>query len=883
MIKIYNKIIKSKKEPQNKQDIWIKPDNSLNIYEDGKWDSIVSSNKGEVELKEITATAVESDYADANVSVDKGVVKFAFSIPRGPKGEDGKDGVDGINGVDGKDGIDGVDGIDGKDGVDGINGVNGVSIKTLYAKTANTSTKPVFTNNSINPGSIWGSVVPSHTPPEAVWSIQTYIDYLGNFAQYKDANGNNITGWQGPILLTGIKGDTGATGAVPNYKIYVYKLSDTKPSAPTGTSVNPSGWSDYPNTTGQWWQCIGTVNGTTGKVTSWSEVLPVNGQNGTAQDGKKTEFRFAKNTSSITAPAITNNIRNAGGWSITPVSLSEGEFLWITTAIINPDDTLNGIWSTPVRISGEQGQKGDKGDKGDTGDTGDQGPQGDVGPTGPQGETGPQGISGIPGTSFAVQYCLGTETSYDSNWKTTIPSVTEAKPYIWCRQGRIVYSSAEDTTGTVNYGTPFKLSGTNGINGINGTNGTNGKRGQMVYPAGIYDNTKRYVTDDYKAPYVLDPKDGNYYILNASEWDASIQTMTPSESYAANGGKYWQLAEWFEAVFAKVGIIANGLFGSAVFNGEYMFSQQGTTTIDGTVSGNYENFNPDDPFGDGNIFYPNICFNFKTGDTWIGKNKFTVDSDGVVNIGCLTIDDNKSVRITSEMYPNRAIHIDVRATPSIYSRIYENGVATIPWKIYSNGRAEFANNNILFNADGSGRIGKTISWDSTGDHISLLDGSLIYDKSNSTTINGKLDAQDIVEILNSAKGNGDTPITHELNTGYNKYILYSSQYWSLSDLGAFTSINIHLPNISKVAGQEFSIAVAKFTAKPTNITLYVKDINGNNIDFVQFGVGLNGVPALQNMISLEQNYVYNFTTFEYNGDVYVTLTGTYPLNNQITN
>ena len=697
MIKIYNKI-KSKKEPQNKQDIWIKPDNSLNIYEDGKWDSIVSSNEGEIGLKEVTATAVESDYADADVSVDEGVVKFTFQIPRGPKGEDGKDGVDGINGIDGKDGIDGVDGIDGKDGV---NGINGVSIKTLYAKTANTSTKPVFTNNSINPGSIWGSIVPSHTPSEAIWSIQTYIDYLGNFAQYKDANGNNITGWQGPILLTGIKGDTGATGSIPNYKVYVYKLSDTKPSAPTGTSVNPSDWSDYPNTTGQWWQCIGTVNGTTGKVTSWSEVLPVNGQNGTAQDGKKTEFRFAKSTSSTTAPAITNNIRNAGGWSLTPVSLSEGEFLWITTAVINPDDTLNGTWSTPVRISGEQGQKGDKGDKGDTGDPGepgapgDQGPQGDIGPTGPQGETGPQGVSGIPGTSFAVQYCLGTETSYDSNWKTTVPSVTEAKPYIWCRQGRIVYSSAEDTTGTVNYGTPFKLSGTNGINGANGTDG---KRGQMVYPAGIYDNTKRYVTDDYKAPYVLDTKDGNYYILNASEWDASIQTMTPSESYAANGGKYWQLAEWFEAVFAKVGIIANGLFGSAVFNGEYMFSQQGTTTIDGTVSGNYENFNPDDPFGSGNSFYPNICFNFKTGAAWIGKNKFTVEENGTVKIGNIEV-GSMFLRIPSE---GTASEIRIGHTDAGGIHCNEiNNPTNVYWSLMPGGDVHLSKRNAKFKLDGS--------------------------------------------------------------------------------------------------------------------------------------------------------------------------------------
>lgn len=788
---------------------------------------------------------------------------------KGEKGDRGDDGVDGTNGTDGKDGIDGIDGVDGKNGVDGA---NGVSIKTLYAKTANTSTQPVFTNNSINPGSIWGTIVPSHTPPEAIWSIQTYVDYLGNFAQYKDANGNNVTGWQGPILLTGIKGDTGTPGSVPNYKVYVYKQSDSKPSAPTGTSINPSGWSDYPNTTGQWWQCIGTVNGTTGTITSWSEVLPVNGQDGNAQDGKKTEFRFAKNTSSITAPTISNSLRNAGGWSINPISLSTGEFLWLTTAIINPDDTLNGTWSVPVRISGEQGEKGDKGDTGDQGPEGPEGPQGiqgiqgDIGPTGPQGETGPQGISGIPGTSFAVQYCLGTETSYDSNWKTTVPNVTEAKPYIWCRQGKIVYSSAEDTTGTVNYGTPFKLSGTNGLNGIDGSNGSDGKRGQLIYPAGIYDNTKRYVTDDYKAPYVLDPLDGNYYILNASEWDASIQTMTPSQSYAVNGGKYWQLAEWFEAVFAKVGIIANGLFGSAVFNGDYMFSQQGTTTIDGTVSGNYENFNPDNPFGDGNTFYPNICINFKTGVIWIGKDKFTINADGTVKMGCLRVDNTKMVSVVSELYPDRSIVIDARANPTISARVIETSASgstsvKTPWKIYATGAAEFANGKVRFNDDGSGKLGDIISWDA----------------SNNIIVNDRLDVQDITTVLQEALGSNDSYKVHELNTGYNKYILYSATSWGSNIVGSFVPIQLHLNDISRTNGQEFSITVPKFTSKSVNITFIVKDTKGDNVKFVVTNSGINGAVGVFDFVTLQPNYVYNFATFTYNGEVCLTFTGVYPL------
>ena len=73
-------------------------------------------------------------------------------------------------------------------------------------------------------------------------------------------------------------GEKGQDAVIPNWKTYVYKLSDSKPSKPTGNSPSPSGWEDYPTTSGNWWQCIGTVNGETGLVTEWSEVIPVNGR-----------------------------------------------------------------------------------------------------------------------------------------------------------------------------------------------------------------------------------------------------------------------------------------------------------------------------------------------------------------------------------------------------------------------------------------------------------------------------------------------------------------------------------------------------------------------------------------------------------------------------
>mgnify|MGYP000844476702 CR=1 FL=1 len=54
---------------------------------------------------------------------------------------------------------------------------------------------------------------------------------------------------------------------------------------------------------------------------------------------------------------------------------------------------------------------------------------------------------------------------------------------------------------------------------------------------------------------------------------ADHDNLTPSQDYAINKGKYWMKFDMFNAIYTKVGVISNGLVGSAVFNNEWMFSQ----------------------------------------------------------------------------------------------------------------------------------------------------------------------------------------------------------------------------------------------------------------------------------------------------------------------
>lgn len=514
---------------------------------------------------------------------------------------------------------------------DGSNGVPGVRYEARYYKVSGSSqfpdaAKPSDKMNIILPTG-WQRSVPSYTSGnDTIWVTYAYVNYKNEMATTADGLDADVCGWSEPALFSaknGIDGKDGkdgidGVGAVPpNYKTYVYKQSDTKPSKPTSNDPkNPgNGWEDIPTTEGQWWQCIGSVNGVTELVTEWSEVIPVNGkdgkdgkdgEDGVAQDGKHIEMRFGVG---LSAPSISKSSRNPGsGWSTQPATPSENQHLWMIMATINPNDTMEGEWSTPVRISGEQG------------------PKGDTGPTGPQGPGGVNGSDGLPGVSFESQYCLGTETAADGSWQDTVPTITVEKQYIWMRQGKRVYSSASDKTGTVNWGAAFRLSGLNGV-----SSDGEARKGQIVYPAGIYNVNTTYETTDRTAPYVMDPEDGEFYVLDyVGKWLGTKQNnRTPYQDYKDNGGQYWQKFESFEAVYAKVGIIANGLIGSAVFNNEFMFSQQGITA-NGAASSDYHKFNASDPYKSTNEFRPNFCVNFETGEVWTsaGKNYFAADGSG---------------------------------------------------------------------------------------------------------------------------------------------------------------------------------------------------------------------------------------------------------------
>lgn len=165
--------------------------------------------------------------------------------------------------------------------------------------------------------------------------------------------------------------------------------------------------------------------------------------------------------------------------------------------------------------------------------------------------------------------------------------------------------------------------GKDGKDGAPGMPGAPGSKGQIIYPEGIYSTTVTYICDANKTPYVYDSGDDNYYVLNkVGTWlGTAHNNQTPSTDTSGS----WIKLEAFEALFTKIGIISNGLIGSAVFTGDWMFSQQGIDAS-GQISTNYEAFEPTNPTA--GVFIPNIAFNFKTGEGFLAAGKIRFDASG---------------------------------------------------------------------------------------------------------------------------------------------------------------------------------------------------------------------------------------------------------------
>lgn len=248
----------------------------------------------------------------------------------------------------------------------GVDGVDGEGVEYIFTrtKTEDSSTVPDVPD------------VAEYDNPPAPWTD----DPTGVDATYRYewvSKRNKVEGVWGAFSSPSIWARYSYDGQPGNWTSYVFKNSDTEPAKPTSSDPIPSGWSDAPTGVGIWWMSKATIDASTGKAGAWSTPIRVTGEDG--EPGPHTDFKYAKNNSTTTAPALVKTDRTPAGWSDTPPSLSSGEYLWMTQAEIDANNNLlhpTVGWATPVRISGEQGPKGDDGAPGEDGAPGKDGLQG---------------------------------------------------------------------------------------------------------------------------------------------------------------------------------------------------------------------------------------------------------------------------------------------------------------------------------------------------------------------------------------------------------------------------------------------------------------------------------------------------------------------------
>lgn len=351
--------------------------------------------------------------------------------------------------------------------------------------------------------------------------------------------------------------------------------------------------------------------------------------------------------------------------------------------------------------------------KGDKGDTGNDGPQGVPGPAGQDGKTlytwiryaedaNGTGISNSPDGKSYIGLAYNKETASESNnpsdytWSKITGKDGVAGPagedgktlYTWIKYADTMPSSSSSTIYDIpNQNTKYIGIAVNkdtasestdamvytwslfrGADGTNGTNGKDGRDGRIVYPAGIYDATVTYTATDTKAPYVLYGE--TYYVMNVTtSWTGSQnEGKTPADDY----GQYGEHATWipmekFEAIYTKLLIANNGTIGSFVFNGDYMFSQQGVDYLYNEVD-NYEDFGND-----------SIPFKFTDTSMWIKSSVSYVSfTDNIINI---TQGSNSTLTLLSDKLTSG------QSIPEFYVQV--SGVAEgstsayLIWKYYT--------------------------------------------------------------------------------------------------------------------------------------------------------------------------------------------------------
>lgn len=562
----------------------------------------------------------------------------------------------------------------GDPGNDGQDGTNVLSNLTAF----------VFKSSEIIPskpvGGSWNSDTNVFTPPTGWYTTdQNMVGTIWMSWAVFQTTGTIQGEWSTPVRITGENGKDGQDGKSIEF---IYKVSNRVPnSSDKPSSVNedgsvPDGWTDHPtgvSESNQYeWMCVRTKTDDVWSDWNGPTVWSKWGANG--KDGDGVEYVYKRTTTNLSPDRPTEVSQEDDfvpeGWTDVPTGVNENNmYEWVCVRKYK-----EGIWSkfSNPALWAKWGEKGEPGKDG---------PQGVPGPAGQDGKTlytwiryaedaNGTGISNNPDGKSYIGLAYNKETASESNnpsdytWSKITgkdgvagPAGEDSKTlYTWIKYADTMPSSSSSTIYDIpNQNTKYIGIAVNkdtasestdamvytwslfrGVDGTNGTNGKDGRDGRIVYPAGIYDATVTYTATDTKAPYVL--YGDTYYVMNVTtSWTGSQNDgKTPADDYEQYGKHAtWIPMEKFEAIYTKLLIADNGTLGKFVFNGDYMFSQQGEDYLHNEVN-NYEDFGND-----------SIPFKFTDTSMWIKSSvPYVSFTDNTINItqgsnGTLTLLSDK--------------------------------------------------------------------------------------------------------------------------------------------------------------------------------------------------------------------------------------------------
>lgn len=636
----------------------------------------------------------------------------------------------------------------GKDGQDGTN-VSSNLTAFVFKSSETTPSKPV--------GGSWNSDTNVFTPPTGWYTTdQNMVGTIWMSWAVFQTTGTIQGEWSTPVRITGENGKDGQDGKSIEF---IYKVSNRVPnSSDKPSSVNedgsvPYGWTDHPtgvSESNQYeWMCVRTKTDDLWSDWNGPTVWSKWGANG--KDGDGVEYIYKRTTTNLSPDRPTEVSQEDDfvpeGWTDDPTGVNENNmYEWVCVRKYK-----EGIWSefSNPALWAKWGEKGEPGKDG---------PQGVPGPAGQDGKTlytwiryaedaNGTGISNSPDGKSYIGLAYNKETASESNnpsdytWSKITGKDGVAGPagedgktlYTWIKYADTMPSSSSSTIYDIpNQNTKYIGIAVNkdtasesidamvytwslfrGADGTNGTDGKDGRDGRIVYPAGIYDATVTYTATDTKAPYVL--YGDTYYVMNVTtSWTGSQnEGKTPADDYEQYGEHAtWIPMERFEAIYTKLLIANNGTIGSFVFNGDYMFSQQGVDYLYNEVD-NYEDFGND-----------SIPFKFTDTSMWIKSSVSYVSfTDNTINI---TQGSNSTLTLLSDKLTSG------QSIPEFYVQV--SGVtegstsAYLIWKYYTENGG--TSNYVYIQTSGIIKLHGSVY--NSSDHASLS----LY--TNSTSLDSKI-------------------------------------------------------------------------------------------------------------------------------------------------